>query len=92
MIFRGRVGPLEHRVAQPALRRLAGCFKHGTIDVEQPAVIAAADAALLDAAVFERRAAVAAVTMHNTNATAAVAECDQIFAEDSHQLRKVAEV
>ena len=59
--FMGRIGALEGFVLDPAFRRLTRGFQDRAVAVEQPAVIAAADAPLLDLAEFERGAAVAAM-------------------------------
>ena len=54
-----RIPGLAHLVAMRAAVGLAGLLEAMALDVEQPAVIAAADAALLDLAVVERGAAMA---------------------------------
>src|SRR5205807_5516887 len=60
--------------------------------VEQPAVIAAADAALLDPPVVERGAAVAAVRSDEPGPPGAVAEQDEVLAERAHRFRRRAGV
>src|SRR5260221_14664826 len=57
-----------------------------------PAVIAAAYAALLDAAEFERGAAMRAVAMQEADAALAVAEDHQILAEDADRHRPAGEL
>ena len=41
-IFPHGIGTVAERVLQPGLRRLARCVENGAVDVEQPAVVAAA--------------------------------------------------
>jgi hypothetical protein len=58
-------------------------------DIEEPAVIRATDAALLDVAVFEGRAAVRAVETHEADSIVEVAEENQLFAQEFHSYRNV---
>jgi len=83
-------------VAQPlpqrALGGLARRLEKAAVHVEDPAVIAAADAALLENAVLERRAAVRAVQLEQADAARAIAEDDEVLAHDPDPPRHVAEV
>jgi hypothetical protein len=63
-------------VAPAAAPGLGGLLQAAALNVEEPAVVAAADAALLHPAVVEGGAAVAAAGMHQPGATGAVAEQD----------------
>ena len=54
-----------------------------------PPVVAAADAALGRNAELERRAAVRAVPVQQPDAPGAVAESDQVLAEQAHRYRQV---
>ncbi len=56
--------------------------------VEQPAVIAAADAAFLDPAVEQGRSAVHAARVEQPGPARAVAEQDQLLVQDLHQPRE----
>jgi hypothetical protein len=51
----------------------------GAVHVEHHAVVAAADAAFLDAAIFQTRAPVDAVRVKHADAAALVAERDQLL-------------
>ena len=65
-------------------RNLEACARH----VELPAVIDAAQPALLVAAEKERRAAVAAIGIDKADTPRAVAEGDQVLAEEPHPHRR----
>src|SRR5262249_38660815 len=67
--------------ALTAAVRLARLLQAAAFNVEQPAMVAAADAALLDLAVVERRAAMAAARIDQARPAGAVAEQDQLLAE-----------
>ena len=60
-----------------------------TLGVELPAVIAAADAVLLDLAIIERGAAVAAAGVQQADAAVLVAEQHQVLAQRANLLRRV---
>ena len=66
-----------------------GHVQAGAVHVEHHAVIAAADAVLHDRAVLERGAAMHAVRMKDAHTAAAVAEGDQLFAQDLQEARGV---
>ena len=53
LVFEGRVGAMTKRVADWAVIGLARRLQDRTVDVEQPAMITAADAMFGDDAVFE---------------------------------------
>ena len=59
------------------------------LDVEEPAVIAAADAFRLHLAVVQRRAAMAAARMDEARPPSTVAKQDQVLAEDPDRLRPI---
>ena len=87
-----RIGPLEDLAPDGASGRLARRLQDGAVDVEVPAVVAAPDAPLLDAPVLQRRPPVGAVAMQQPDAATAVAEHDEVLAEDAHGDREVAEL
>src|SRR6185312_6282841 len=72
---------LARDVAMKTMVRLAGLIEARSVSRKQPAVIAAADAFILDLAVEQRRAAVHAARIEETWPALAVAEQNQIFAE-----------
>jgi hypothetical protein len=76
-----RVPGLAHLVLELTAVGLTGLFQAMALSVELPAVIAAADPVLLDLAVIERGAAVAAAGVQQADPTVAVTEQDQILAE-----------
>ena len=78
------IGLRPHPLGKPMARRQVRLVQAIAVDVELPAVIAAADAVLLVAAEEERRAAVRAAMVHDADATRAVAERDQLLAQQ-HQ-------
>ncbi len=79
--FRNRIPGLAHFVPELAAIRLAGLFEAAAFGVELPAVITAADAVLLDLAIIEGGAAVAAARVQQARTAMSVAEQDEIFAE-----------
>jgi hypothetical protein len=76
---------LAHEVAVAPAVRLAWLLQAVSLDVEQPAVIAAAEPALLHLAVVERGPAVRAARVDEPGAAWPVAEEDQILAEDPYR-------
>src|SRR5262249_36591212 len=68
--------------------RFDGLVQAVTFRIEQPAVIAAADAVLLDAPEMETGAAVSAALHHQSRAPLAIAKENQILAEDPHAARR----
>ena len=87
-----RVGALAEPVADRAVGKLPGGVEDGAVDVEVPAVVAAADAALLDLAELERGAPVHAAPFQHPDPPACVAEHHQVLAEDPDGPRKVLEL
>src|SRR6185312_5147744 len=81
-----RIPGLAHVVAMLAELGLARLLEAMSLGIEEPAVIAAADAALLDLAVIERGAAMSAARIEQPRPAAAVAEEDQILAEHADLL------
>jgi hypothetical protein len=71
---------------------LAGRLEDASVDVEEPAVIAAADAALGDDAVLERRAAMGAVLVQEADVPREVAEDHQILAQDPDCQRQIGQL
>src|SRR5207245_8434866 len=72
---------LPYLVLEQAALGLAGLFEAMALGVELPAVIAAADAVLLDLAVIERGAAMAAARVQEACTGVLVAKQHQILAE-----------
>ena len=91
-MFAGRVGAVAELVFDPAARRLARRLQDRPVHIVMPAVIAAADAALLDETVFERRVAVAAAEMQEPHPTAEVAEQHQVLVHDADRQGQLAEL
>src|SRR5712671_4867029 len=85
---RAKVNVMEPTPAWPALhRRIGGLIGHVhavAVDVEFPTMVDAAQPALLVAAEEHRRPPVRAIGIDQANAVVAVAEGDQILAEESH--------
>ncbi len=87
--FFDRIPGLAHMVAMLAELGLARLFEAMAFSVEEPAVIATADAAILDLAVIKRRAAMGAARIEQAGLATAVAEEDQILAQHADLLRPV---
>ena len=87
-----RIGTVKETVLQSRIGRFARCFQDGAVDVEQPAVIAAADAPLGDDAVLQRGAPMAAVPVHDAGPPRLVPEGDEVLAERLHRLGQVGEM
>ena len=79
---------LAHAIALEAAFGLARLLEAMALGIEQPAVVAAANAAVLDAAVIERRAAVAAVRLHQPRPPAPVTEQDEVLAQHADGFRR----
>ena len=92
LVLAHRIGALAQLADIGVVVRLGRGFEDAAVGVEQPAVVAAADAALLDAAELERGAAVRAVLLQEPDAPAEVAERDQILAQQAHGEGQVAEI
>jgi hypothetical protein len=82
--IRLHANPLEHG----RVLRLGRHFLAAAVDRELPAVVHAAQAALLVAAEQQRRAAVRAGLVHQPHLPAAVAEGDEFFAQQAHAVRQ----
>ena len=67
--------------------RLERLLKAAALGVVQPAVVAAADAALFDLSVAQGRSAVHATRVQQAGLARAVAKEDQVLAQDAHFLR-----
>ena len=79
--FGNGVPGLAHLVPELAAIGFAGLLKAAAFGIELPAVIAAADAVLLDLAIIERGAAMAAAGVQQADAAKPVAELDQILTQ-----------
>ena len=75
------IGAVAELAGDGAFGRLGGRLQDGAVHVEQPAVVAAADAALGDDSVLERRPAVAAMLVQEANPSREVPEQHQFLAE-----------
>src|SRR6185437_13801570 len=84
-----RIPGLAHIVAVLAELGLARLLEAIPLRIEEPAVIAAADAALLDLAVIKRGAAMGAARIEQARPAATVAKEDQILAQHTDLLRPV---
>src|SRR5262249_7914085 len=78
------IGALPDALAEAAARGLAGGLQTAAVDVVDPAVIAAAQAALERNPQLERRAERRAVQMQHADAPPAVAKDHEILAQDPH--------
>ena len=81
-----RIGGVPDLVLVAALRRLRRLLQTAAGDVEKPAMIEAAQPAILDPAVAEIGAAMRAVEAEQAGAAAIVAEQHQLLAEDLDRL------
>jgi hypothetical protein len=90
MVFVHRIGAVEEAILQGAVRRLARRLEDRAVDVEEPAVIAAADPLIADQTKFERGPAMRAVQFEEAHGTAPVAERDEILAQNTQAPRQVA--
>ncbi len=72
-----------------SIRRLERLVEATAFRVEQPAVIAAAQAALVGDAEMQARAAMRAALLHEAELAAAVAEQREILAENAHLAHRV---
>ncbi len=85
-----RIPGLAHAVALEAAFGLAGLFEAAPLHIEQPAVVAAADAALLDAGIVEGGPAVAATRPDQSGSACSIPEQDEIFPQDADCSRRCA--
>ena len=84
-----RIGLGLHARLQIVVARLARQVDAVAVDVELPAVIDAAEAALFIAAEEQRRGAVRAVLVEQADAALAVAEHDEPLAHQLHAHRRI---
>ena len=86
----GPLPPLSHTGPNTGVGGIveacSSLFDAAAMLVEQPAMVAAADAALLDLSVIERCSAMAAARVEQTRHRCAVAEEDEVFPEHAHLL------
>src|SRR6185437_14609619 len=78
-----RIPGLARNIAMKAMLGLAGLIETGAVDAEQPAVIAAADAFILDLAVEQGGAAMHAARIEETWPALTVTEQNQILAQEA---------
>ena len=81
-----RIGPLAHPLAKHAAFGLGRRLQALAVDVEQPAMEQAAQAAILQATVGEIGAAMRAVAVEQAVAAALVAEQHEVLAQHAHRL------
>ena len=81
-----RIAPLAHLLAEHAAFGFGRRFEALAVDVEQPAMEQAAQAAILETAVGEVGAAMRAVAVEQAVTAALVAEQDEILAQHAHRL------
>ena len=86
------VRALAEVLFDPAPRRLGWRVEDRAVHIEVPAVIAAADPAFGRNPELERRAAMRAVPMQETEAPRAVAKHHQVLAQEPHRQRRVLEL
>ena len=86
-----RVGAVTEPVLERAGGRLARCLQDRAVNVEQPAVVAAAYPLGTDETELERGTAVRTVALQQADRAAAVAEHHQLLAEDLQCDRQVLE-
>ncbi len=72
--FLNRIPGLAHAIALEPAFRLARLVEAAPLRIEQPAVVTAANAALLDPAIVERGSAMTAACLHQPRVAAPVAE------------------
>src|SRR5665213_1233828 len=85
--LRQRIPGLPDAVLVNATFDLARLIQTSSIDREQPAMIAAANAFVFTFAVVQRCAAMGAARIQKSGLASAVTEYDQIFCEQSNHLR-----
>ena len=84
-----RIPGLSDLVLEQTALRFAGLLEAVSLGVELPAVIAAAQAVVLNLAVIQRGAAVAAAGMEQPRASPFVAEQNQILAQRADLVRRL---
>ena len=76
------IGAVAKLAGDGALGRLGGRLENGAVHVEQPAVVAAADAMLRDDSVLQRRAAVAAMLVQEADSAREIPKQHELLTED----------
>ena len=92
VVLLDRVGAVIEPVLERARRGFARRLQNPAVGREQPTVIAAAKAAGLDDAVFERGAAMAAMEVEQPPFAGATPEQHQVLAEHAHLERKFSDL
>jgi hypothetical protein len=90
-VFMHRISGVIEPILQGAVGGLAGRLKDPAVNVEQPAMIAAADALVADQAELERRSAMRAIWFQQADGAALVTEDDEVLSEDAQSPGKIAE-
>jgi cell division protein FtsB len=83
---------MRHFPRKTAPRRLGRLLQALAPDIEEPAVVGAADATVFDIAVLQRTSAMGAVPAQQADLAVLVAEQNQLFAQDRNRLRYVAQL
>ena len=83
------VGAMEHSLGERIVIAVGRRLEDGAVDIEVPAVVAAANTGLVELAVFERGAAVRVMQLQEPEPAAEVAKQNQIFAQDTQSQRDV---
>jgi hypothetical protein len=86
------IGQMFHPLRKLASPRFPRHLEALTVNVKQPPVVRAANAAVFDVTVFQRRTAVRAAPADQTKSPFGIAKQDEIFAEDPHGLRNIVEI
>src|SRR4029453_1356923 len=87
-----RIGALPDALLEAAAGGLAPGVQTPSVDVVDPAVIAAPQAPLERDSELERRAAMCTMQVQHAHSPAAVAEHHEILAEDPHPQRRLREI
>ena len=82
---------MPHFSREATLTRLRRHFQALPLHVEQPTVIRTAEPAVLDVAVFQRRAAMRTMEAEQTERAILIAKQNQLFAEHFDRLRNIAQ-
>ena len=92
LVLLHRIGALADVLEDRGLRGLRRRLQQRAVDVVEPAVIAAADAALLDVAELQRGATMGAVLLEQAHASRLVPEQHQVLAQDPHRKRQLSQL
>ena len=82
---------MANLAGKAAFRRLSRHRQTLAADVEQPAMIGTANAAVFDIAIFQRRAAMGTMESEQTDAAPVIAKQHQLFAEHFDRLGNIAQ-